>query len=190
MFIGAIIKLFKGGYDYFTLPGKIKELERENSIPVINKFGGLERYKVRNKIIEGTLYNDLDNARFNHSKIKLVKQKYIKSLKENFNMSQYLLKSTPANKSDVESLAIGLKELAVCLEENCKDFETKLGGKVEEVKREVNRQEVKHMQDIQQVNNNIHIVYQESQNVKRGLFIFSIISSVFNLIVIIYMLRH
>jgi hypothetical protein len=116
--IGALFKAGRGIHRSAQLPDLIEAAERRASTPILDTISGVERFDVAVAIQDALLVRQAKTGPVSQAERK----HYIRKLRKEYQMAKSDLESQPANRAEVAALAIGLKELALNLDEQVSRF--------------------------------------------------------------------
>lgn len=166
MFLGAILKTLKGGYDAVTIRKKLKEFKEKLAEELLGGFSAYERFLATEQLIAAEYMIQLSKIKAQHygimEMIKL-REKVHLQMKRAVETAQMELGARNATKLDVAKLVSNLRELSISIDKDFLNFRNEVGAEQEKIEKDIHRLE----QKLKTQNERLERQTQRSQSLER-----------------------
>ncbi len=125
MFIGAILRTVKGGYDAYTIRKKLKECKNELTEDLLAPFSTYEHYLASERLLMAEYmieFSKLQARAANLGTYIKLKERLNQRMKEIVVQTQNELEERSANKLDIARLVTGMRELSIAVDKDLAGF--------------------------------------------------------------------
>ncbi len=141
MFIGAIFRTVKGGYDAYTIRKRLKECKQELTEELLAPFSTYETFLASERLLMAEYMIELSKLKARAAKqetqIKL-KERMNQKMKEIIAQTQTELQGRSATKLDVARLVTGMRELSIAIDRDLVSFRKEIGTEQKNLHQQLN----------------------------------------------------
>lgn len=131
MFIGAIFRAVKGGYDAYTIRKKLKECKKELTEELFAPFSTYEAFLASERLLMAEYMIELSKLKAREAKMESqikLKERMNRRMKEIIAQTQTELQERPATKLDIARLVTGMRELSIAIDRDLVNFRKEIAA--------------------------------------------------------------
>ena len=140
MFLGAIFRTVKGGYDAIAIRQKLKEFKKELTTDLLGAFPTYDRFFATERLLIAEYMIELSKLKARSGKLAELlglKERMNRQMKELVEKAQVELAEHPATKLDIARMVTGLRELSLAVDKDLAEFQQEIAAEQEKLKRAV-----------------------------------------------------